>query len=82
MRKDLVLCAPQMHAKNSMGISPNQECRPIFIFDMGGGADLVEHQRHLRACAHRGGLRGDVPPSEAGKFCIFATGIVQFGEYF
>ena len=21
-------------------------------------------------------------PSEAGKFCIFATGIVLFGEYF
>ena len=25
---------------------------------------------------------GDVPPSEAEKFCIFETGIVQFDEYF
>ena len=30
----------------------------------------------------RGCLRGDVPPSEAGKFCIFETGIGQFDEYF
>ena len=25
---------------------------------------------------------GDVPPSEAGNFSIFETGIMQFGEYF
>ena len=25
---------------------------------------------------------GGVSPSEAGKFCIFETGIVQFGENF
>ena len=29
-----------------------------------------------------GCVRGDVPPSVAGKFCIFETWIVQFGEYF
>ena len=29
-----------------------------------------------------GCLRGDVPPPEAGKFCIFESGIVQFDEYF
>ena len=23
-----------------------------------------------------------MPPSEAGKFCIFANGIMLFGEYF
>ena len=28
--------------------------------------------------ARTGGVWGDVPPSEAGKFCIFATEIVQF----
>ena len=34
---------------------------------------------HLRP---KGGcLKGDVPPSEAEKFCIFETGIVQFDEY-
>ena len=33
---------------------------------------------------HRGVSEGDVPvpPSEARKFSIFETGIVQFGEYF
>ena len=31
---------------------------------------------------HRGCLRGNVPPSEAGKFCIFEIEIVQFDEYF
>ena len=25
---------------------------------------------------------GDVPPSEAGKFCIFEIGNVQIDEYF
>ena len=46
------------------------------IFDMwGGGGDLVARQHQLRTCAHR-------EVSEAGKFCIFATGIVQFGEFF
>ena len=34
------------------------------------------------ASTHRGVSEGDVPPSEAGKCCIFETGIVQFGEYF
>ena len=26
--------------------------------------------------------QGDVPPSEAEKFCIFETGSVQFDKYF
>ena len=30
----------------------------------------------------QGVSEGDVPPWEAENFCIFATGIVQFGEYF
>ena len=49
----------------------NQRCRSVF--DLGGEWFCV---------VHRGCLRGDVPPSEAGKFCIFETGIVQFDEYF
>ena len=48
-----------------------QGCRSVF--DMGGEWFCV---------VHRGCLKGDVPPSEAGKFCIFETGIVQFDEYF
>ena len=51
----------------------------------GGGQDWGSfpkaHQRHVRACAHRGCLRGDVPPSEA-RFWNFYTEFVQFGDYF
>ena len=50
----------------------NQGCRSVF--DMGWGSDFV-------LCTG-GCLRGDVPPSEAGKFCIFESGILQFDEYF
>ena len=49
----------------------NQGCRSVFDLV---GSDFVLYTR--------GCLRGDVPPSEAGKFCIFETVIVQFDEYF
>ena len=44
----------------------------------GGGGECCSAKcslQHTGRC-----LRGDVPPSEARKFCIFETGIVQFGE--
>ena len=45
------------------------------------GGDLVARQRQLRASVRAQGMcEGDVSPSEAGKLCIFATEIVQFGR--
>ena len=48
----------------------------------GGGGGVIwwriSNTVRLRA---RGCLRWGAP-SEAEKFCIFATGIMQFGEYF
>ena len=44
----------------------NQGCRSVF--DMGGEWFCV---------VHRGVSEGRCAPSEAGKFCIFETGIVQ-----
>ena len=44
--------------------------------------DSVAHQRQCALARTGVCVRGDVPPSEAGKFFIFATGIVQFGKYF
>ena len=38
-------------------------------------------RRHLHKC-ERGESEGDMPPSEAGRFCIFESPSVQFGEYF
>ena len=51
------------------------------IFDI-GGYDLVARQHQLRACEHRGVSERDVPPQKWENFFIFATGIMQFGEYF
>ena len=39
-------------------------------------------QCQMPAWRHKEVSEGDVPPSEAVKFCIFETGIVQFNEYF
>ena len=59
---------------------PNQEPRSVlFVCDDLWG----EHYSAKCTLQHTGGcLKGDVPPSEARKFYIFETGIVQFGEYF
>ena len=43
------------------------------VFDMSGGGEWF-------CVVHRGASEGG--SSEAGKFCIFETGIVQFDEYF
>ena len=42
----------------------------------------VISQCQVPAWMQKGVSEGDVPPSEARKFSIFETGIVQFDEYF
>ena len=44
------------------------------------GDDLVERQRQLHACTHRGCLMG-MCPLRSWKFFIFKTEIVQYGGY-
>ena len=77
------------HLSNPSPISqlqmpPNQGHRSFFVMILcvcvGGGGVTVPNG-HLGA--QGGGVsEGDVPPSEAGTFCIFETGIMQFDEYF
>ena len=59
----------------SLQVSPNQINLLTLFCD--------HHVTVPNACLRAWGcLRGDMPPSEAGKFCIFEIGFVQFGEYF
>ena len=67
---------------SELQVPPNQEPRSVFLtfFVMICWGGSIQCQ--MLASIHRGCLRRDVPPSEAGKFCIFETGIMPFGEYF
>ena len=47
-------------------------------FFLGGGSITVPNAYLVRT----GGVWGGCAPWEAGKFCIFEIGIVQFDEYF
>ena len=53
-----------------------------FLWWFVGGGGGEEHHSAKCSLQHTGGILGGYAPSEAGKFCIFETGIVPFGEYF
>ena len=75
--------SPNSSPTSKLHMPPNQEPRSIFltffVVIVGGGGSITVPNAHFNT---RGCLRGDVPPLEARKLCIFETGIVQFGEYF
>ena len=60
------------------GYLPEQWRRKVFFIV---GYDWRD-SANMRACAHRGCLMGDVPPSEAGSFCFFQSDLVQCDGYF
>ena len=68
---------------SQLQVPPNQGHRsnflPFFFFLMMGGG--CYSAKWLLGCTG-GCLKGNVPPSEAGTFCIFETGIMQLDEYF
>ena len=61
---------------------PNQRHRSVFCHFLWWFGGASQGQMPAWTYGQWGCLRGDEPPSEARKFCIFETGIMQFGEYF
>ena len=78
---------PNPSPTSKLQLPPNQGHRSIFccccllLFVcvwFGGG--VSQSVKCSLGCT-MGCLKGGVTPSEAGKFCIYETGIMQFGEY-
>ena len=73
--------SPNSSPTSKLQVPPNRGHRSIFLTFFCD--DFVWHHSAECPLGCTGGcLRGDVHPSEAGKFCIFETGIMQFDEYF